>query len=177
MNRHERRAQRRSLPVGKRALPTLPPEVRSMVSDMADNVRGKPWFSAYAASQDLFRIFNESLVRTDKDIPVATFAAQQAIAALIECLGGDANKCDDPFQTYLYRNSARKDHQRASARYEAKAGGTDAVSAEMQKWVRDHKEETEELDAGVLIRGAEHEGNGPLTLEQLVTEWAEQAKA
>ena len=46
---------RLSLPTGKQALPTLPPELRSMVVEMANSVRDKPWFSASAVPTNRWR--------------------------------------------------------------------------------------------------------------------------
>ena len=85
MNRHERRAQGRTLPAGKRAFPMLPPEIKSMVSGMADNIRGLPWYSAWAVANDLGEMIQaKARGRGDDEMAAAQAEWERAMAALIE---------------------------------------------------------------------------------------------
>jgi hypothetical protein len=113
---------------------------------------------------------------TDSKIETADGNLRLMVAALLERLGTKVPSCSDPFQATVFNNSARKDHRRLARRYCKKAGGKEAVSAQMEAWAKEHSDELESVDTGMMIRGAEIEGDGPKSLDATLDEWIEKAR-
>ena len=177
MNRKERRAKQPKSSGGRRFYPTVPPDVRNLIDAMAQVTKGKPWFAAYSAALDLREMFGkteESMMENEPAALADNF--RMTVAALIERLNGPPRKCDDPFQAALYLQSARKDHWLAAKRYEKAAGGPEGAQRLMDEWADQHKDELDELNTGVVIKGGDYEGGGPKALGERLDEWTDRTR-
>ena len=167
-----------TLPKNKSAYAMFPSEMRALIDGAVEAVREKPWAAVYHVVMD-FRDMGKDSFRpapTDEHIETINRTCRLMVTALLERLGTKAKPCSDSFQATVFMNSARKDHRRFAHRYCKKAGGEEAVSAKMEAWAKEHRDELETLDTGVMIRCGKIAGDGPKSLDATLDEWTEKAR-
>ena len=167
-----------TLPKGKFAYATLPLELRALIDGAVEAVKDKPWIAVYNTVKDFHGMAMASLGQdtpTDSEIETLDGNLKLMVTALLERLGANVKRCSDPFQAVVFNSSARKDHRRLARRYFKRAGGGEAVSAQMEAWAKEHSDELESFDTGMAAHGSEFEGDGPKSLEATLDEWIEKA--
>jgi hypothetical protein len=149
------------------------------VEAAGERVKDRPWYFAFAATEDFRRVIEtppeDSADPEKDDMEEDETLYRMMVAALIENVGGADKTCSHAHQAALYLRSARKDHQKAAALFEKKAGGPRAVQAEMDAWSAAHEEEIRESAGAFTVRAAKYEGKGPQTMEESLEFWTNEA--
>ena len=153
------------LHAGTLAYEILSDSNRVVVDYVAENVKGKPWVAVFAAVKDAEAKFQHnldsildstggSLNPTERQAAAEDHARNFAIfiAALLERIGANSFKVDDPFQATLYINSARPEFWEAAKPYILSIGGMDKLSDAMKAWVIKHPEEKDQIPETVWER-------------------------
>ncbi len=165
----------RSISAGRSAYKMLPVQLQPLVDTATERVKDRAWYFALSASQDFKRIFEasfEGMVEPDaEEMEEAESLYLLMVAGLIEKLDGPDKLCTEANQAALYARSARKDHQKAAALYEKKAGGLASVQAEMDEWAKANAEEIAEVAGTYSVRTAQYAGQGAESMEQVLEYW------
>ncbi len=169
----------RSKAVGKPANKLLPPQMRHIVETAAERAKGRAWFFAFSAAANFKRVFETPPEETTEpevdEMEADETLYRTMVGALIEQLDGLDKTCSEAHQAALYLRSSRKDHQKAAALYEKKAGGPKAVQAEMDAWSAAHEDEIRESAGAYKVHGAKYDGNGPQSMEETLDFWTTEA--
>lgn len=118
----------RWLPEGALAMERVAPDMQDMLRNMAQAAKGQPWSVAYAFGVRM----RDAAASTTAGTDAADVVLHLHMTAFLELLGADSDRCDDPFQSSLYKTTLRRDFDQAAKDYVRAHGGEKAVMREMQ---------------------------------------------
>ena len=129
---------------------TMPAQLRAMIEDIAQASNDAPWFAAYTHMRRLGQLAVQAF---PDDYSAASQLHGCLVAAVLELMGADPRRVNDPFQAAVYHHCARKDCRKAANKYLRKIGGEDVAEAKMREWVESNPALAKELGCGYALPG------------------------
>ncbi len=128
----------------------IPAEIRPVIEDIAEASKDAPWYAAYTHMNRLAQLAMQAF---PDDYSASSQLHGCLVAAVLELMGADPRRVNDPFQAAVYHHSARKDFRKAANKYLRKIGGQDVAEAKMREWAESNPVLTKELGAGAAMPG------------------------